>query len=214
MKKIVVAITGASGAPVGVRLVEALLEAPGTEVSLVVSDSARATLRIEAGIDLGKTAGEADAALSRNFGGNGRLVRFEAGDMAARISSGSHPTAAMIIAPCSMSTLAAIAHGVTMNLIHRAASVMLKERRPLILVPRESPLSQIHLRNMLILARAGAHLVPATLAFYSRPRNIQDLVDFTCARVLDLAGVPHRLSKRWEGEGADALHPRIQGYLE
>ncbi|MBI3315949.1 MAG: UbiX family flavin prenyltransferase, partial [Candidatus Omnitrophica bacterium] len=131
-----------------------------------------------------------------------RLFVAAADDFAARISSGSAPVDAMVIAPCSMSTVGAIAHGVTLNLIHRAASVSIKEKRALILVPRESPLSPIHLKNLLALSEIGVHIVPATTAFYHKPKTALEIVDFTVGRVLDLLKVEHRLFKRWrEGEG-------------
>lgn len=214
MKKIILAITGSSGAPVGIRLLEALAAAPDVELSFVISDSGRLTCKLEAGIDFGKTQADLEAALAANFKLPETFRAYDAADMAAKISSGSHKTAAMVVAPCSMSTLGSIASGVTMNLIHRAASVMLKEKRTLILVPRESPLSPIHLENMLKLSHAGTHIVPATLAFYHRPKNVEELVDFTCARILDLLGIEHRLSRRWDGntEKHD-VHTRIQGYL-
>lgn len=214
MKRIILALTGSSGAPIGLRLLEVLLEREGVEVSFVMSDAARLTAKLEAGVDFGKTQSDLESALAANFRLSARLTVYDARDMAARISSGSHKTDAMIVAPCSMSTLGSIAHGITQNLIHRAASVMLKEKRPLLVVPRESPLSPIHLENMLTLSRCGVHIVPATLAFYTRPDRISDLVDFTCARVLDLAGIGHNLSKRWQGntENHD-VYTRIQGYL-
>ena len=214
MKRIVLAVTGSSGAPIGLRILETLLSVDEVELSLVMSDNARLTSRLEAGIELGKSLEDLDTAVRRLFAPAERLKVYDAADMAARISSGSHMTAGMIIAPCSMSTLSAIATGVTMNLVHRAASVMLKEKRPLVLVPRESPLSPVHLKNMLELSQYGVHIVPATLAFYNKPGSVQELIDFTCARVLDLLGIPHGLSKRWEGDSQKSgIHTRIQGYL-
>lgn len=208
MKRIVLAITGSSGAPIGLRLLETLLKNDEIELSLVLSDNARLTSRLEAGMDFGEDLRETEEAVRRRFGASDRLSVYDASDMAARISSGSHQTTGMIVAPCSMSTLAAIASGVTINLVHRAASVMLKEKRPLVLVPRESPLSPIHLKGMLELSQIGVHIVPATLAFYNNPTSIQELIDFTCARTLDLLGIAHGLSKRWEGERSD-VHSRI-----
>jgi 4-hydroxy-3-polyprenylbenzoate decarboxylase len=118
-------------------------------------------------------------------------------DWMAPVASGSNPADAMVICPCSMGTLAAVAHGLADNLIERAADVMLKERRPLVLVPRETPFSVIHLENMLALARAGAAIVPPSPGFYDRPELVADLVDFVVARVLDQLAVPHRLGPRW-----------------
>jgi 4-hydroxy-3-polyprenylbenzoate decarboxylase len=120
-------------------------------------------------------------------------------DLASPLASGSFRTQGMVVIPCSSGTLGSIAHGISSNLIHRAAEVCLKERRPLIVVPRETPLSTIALQNMLTLAQAGAHLVPANPGFYHNPKQISDLVDFVVARVLDLLKVPHTLSKRWTG---------------
>ena len=127
-----------------------------------------------------------------------------ADDFAARLSSGSSSIDAMVVAPCSMSTVGAIANGITLNLIHRAASVSIKEKRPLILVPRESPLSPIHLKNLLYLSEVGAHIVPATTAFYHKPKTVEEMVDFTVGRVLDLLKIEHKLFKRWrENTGAE-----------
>jgi len=120
-------------------------------------------------------------------------------DLTSPLASGSFPTSGMVILPCSTGTLGAIAHGVSFNLIHRASEVCLKERRPLIVVPREMPISQITLRNLLLLTEAGAHVVPASPGFYHHPQTIQDLVDFVVARVLDLMKIPHTLSRRWSG---------------
>lgn len=198
-KRIVLAVTGASGAPIAARLIEALSGAEGIDLALLMSDNARLTFKLECDIDLGTTPEELRRGLADNFQFRPSAEIYDISDMAAKVSSGSYATGGMIIAPCSMSTLSAVATGVTMNLVHRAASVMLKEKRPLILVPRESPLSPIHLKNMHELCSIGVHIVPATMAFYSRPKSIQDMTDFTCARVLDLAGVPHALSKRWDG---------------
>jgi len=215
MKKVILAITGASGAPIARRLLELLLQEESVQLSLLMSDNAREVFRAESGLDLGKTHDELRDALAHYFSLNDRFELHNVRDMAARISSGSHLNTGMIIAPCSMSTLGAIAHGITMNLIHRAASVMLKEKRELILVPRESPLSPIHLKNMLELCRIGVHIVPPTTAFYYRPQRVEDMVDFICMKVLDLAGIPHPLDKRWKGkaQSQNEGHQRIQRYL-
>jgi flavin prenyltransferase len=206
MKHIILAITGASGAPLGLRLLQILLSNEDVQVSLIISKDAKTVIGHETDWDCGQSHEESLLALDARFGSCPRLRFFDASDMAARISSGSSPSHTMIIAPCSMSTLGAITHGITMNLIHRAASVMLKEKRALILIPRESPLSPIHLENMLRLSRIGVHIVPATLAFYTKPKSVDDLVDFTCARVLDLAGISHHVSRRWMGRLEDSKH--------
>jgi 4-hydroxy-3-polyprenylbenzoate decarboxylase len=189
---IVVAITGASGAPYAVRLLEQLLAAD-RPVWLIVTSHGLRLLHTELGIDsvdsLRKTVG-VDAWR--------RLVTlYDDADRGAAPASGSAKNAGMVICPCSMGTLSAVSVGASRSLVERSADVMLKERRPLILVPRETPLSAIHLQNMLRLTRAGAVILPAAPGFYNRPQTIQELVDFIVARVLDQLGVEHTLSRRW-----------------
>jgi len=189
---IVVAITGASGAPYAVRLLEQLLAAD-RQVWLIVTSHGLRLLRTELDIDsvdaLRKTVG-ADAWR--------RLVTvYDDADRGAAPASGSARNAGMVICPCSMGTLSAVSVGASRSLVERAADVMLKERRTLVLVPRETPLSAIHLQNMLRLTRAGAVILPAAPGFYNRPQSVQDLVDFIVARVLDQLGVEHALSRRW-----------------
>ena len=184
--KIIVGITGASGSILGERLVDFLLK-NGHEVHAVVSDGGATVFKEE----IGKS-------FEARFKGAKGLFVSAANDFAAKVSSGSSKIDAMVVAPCSMSTVGAIAHGVTMNLIHRAASVSIKEKRPLVLVPRESPLSPIHLKNLLYLSEIGVHIVPATTAFYHKPKTVGELVDFTIGRVLDLLKINHRLFKRWK----------------
>lgn len=197
MKRVIVGITGASGAILGERLVRHLLDG-GHEVNAVISSSGVTVFKEEIGVGLGATFKEIQKNFLRHFGGGkGRLSIAPADDFAAKISSGSSSIDAMVVAPCSLSTVASIAHGVTINLIHRAASVSIKEKRPLILVPRESPLSPIHLKNLLYLSEIGVHIVPATTAFYHKPKTIEEMVDFTVGRVLDLLKIEHRLFKRW-----------------
>lgn len=203
MKHIIFAITGGSGAPIATRLLELLLAAPDTRVTLLMSDYARDVFRAESGIDFGKTQAELAAGLAKHFRLNDRFELMDIRNMAARVSSGSVLNEGMIIAPCSMSTLGTIANGITTNLIHRVANVMLKEKRQLIVVPRESPYSPIHLKNMLELAQIGVHVVPATTAFYHKPQTVGDMVDFVVMKVLDLAGVAHGLDKRWKGVETD-----------
>jgi len=189
---LVVAITGASGAPYAVRLLEALLEAE-RETWLIVSSHGLRLLRTELDID------SLDA-LRQRVGARawGRLVRvYEDADRGAAPASGSARNAGMVICPCSMGTLSAVSVGASRSLVERAADVMLKERRPLVLVPRETPLSAIHLQNMLRLSRAGAVILPAAPGFYNRPQTVADLVDFLVARVLDQLGVANTLAKRW-----------------
>lgn len=189
---IVVAITGASGAPYAVRLLEALVVAE-RPVQLVLSSHGLRLLQTECDI------GSADALRTRIGGAawDRWITTFDDGDRGAAPASGSALSAGMVICPCSMGTLSAIAVGASRSLVERAADVTLKERRPLILVPRETPLSAIHLENMLRVTRAGAVVMPAAPGFYHRPRTIEDLVNFVVARVLDHLGVPQQLAPRW-----------------
>lgn len=188
------AITGASGAAYGIMLLEHLAAA-GHEISLVVSRDGLTVVREETAIDWSGDAAAVQHAIHGRYGE--RVTWWEPANFYAPIASGSHRTDGMIIAPCSMKTAAAVAHGLSASLIERAADVTLKERRPLILVPRETPFSVIHLENLLSLARAGAHVVPAMPGFYHHPHTIDDLVGFVVGRVLDHLGVPHRLVPRW-----------------
>jgi 4-hydroxy-3-polyprenylbenzoate decarboxylase len=180
---IVVGITGASGIAYGVRLLEALKEA-GAETSLVLSDDGAKVLRLETG----KRPQDPKKLATRSFSN---------GNLAAPIASGSRSFDAMVVCPCSMSTAAKIAAGISDNLITRAASVALKERRRLVIVPRETPMSSIHLRNLAVLAEAGAIVLPAAPAFYGRPRTVDEMVDFIAGRVLDSLGIENRLYRRW-----------------
>lgn len=185
MKQVIVAISGASGAIYGVRLVRALRDAR-VRVHLTISPSAEITLKLETGMnprDLARLA----------------THTYPSTDLTAPISSGSSPIDAMVIAPCSTKTLAAIASGYSDNLITRAADVALKENRTLVLVPRETPLSQIHLRNMLTLARAGAVILPASPGFYHNPKTVDDLVDHVVGKIMDVLQIEHNLYKRWTG---------------
>ena len=196
MKKIIVGITGASGAILGERFVRHLLEL-WHEVDVILSPHAVEVMGEERDIFLGKTPAEVKANFLKHYGSPKNLNVAPADDMADRVSSGSSKIDAMVVVPCSLSTVASIAHGLTMNLIHRAASVSIKEKRPLILVPRESPLSPIHLKNLLYLSEIGVHIVPATTAFYHKPKTAEEMVDFTLGRVLDLLKIEHKLFKRW-----------------
>ena len=199
MKKIIVGITGASGAILGERLVRFLLKG-GHEVHAIVSPSGADVFEEEIGVHLGKTHADIERNFSKHYQNHRKLSVAPALDFAAKVSSGSAKIDAMVIAPCSLSTVGSIAHGVTLNLIHRAAGVAIKEKRPLVLVPRESPLSPIHLRNLLYLSEIGVHIVPATTAFYHKPKTVEEMVDFTIGRVLDLLKIEHRLFKRWGGD--------------
>jgi len=189
---IVVAITGASGAPYAVRLLTALVESK-TAVQLIVSSHGLRLLNTEMDID------SVDALRERvgRRAWSAHVTLFDDADRGAAPASGSALNAGMVICPCSMGTLSAIAAGSSRSLVERAADVALKERRKLVLVPRETPLSAIHLENMLRVTRAGAVVMPAAPGFYHRPASIEDLVDFIVARVLDHFGVSHSLVPRW-----------------
>src|SRR6476659_6948147 len=195
---LVVALTGASGATYGVRLLEVLLRA-GRTVHLSLSPAGAEVVAHELGrtvrpdrFDPADLLGDA-AALAKP----GQLHYHHYRDFTAGIASGSFLTAGMAVCPCSLGTAAAIAHGLSENLIHRAADVHLKERRTLVLVPRETPLGLVQLRNLAACAEAGAVVLPAMPAFYTRPRDLSDVVDFVVGRVCDQLGVEHNLLRRW-----------------
>jgi flavin prenyltransferase len=187
MKKIIIGISGASGAIFGIRLLEVMQAAPDVETHLVISKWGQQTLEHETSWSAKDVRDLAD-------------VAYAAGEMSAAVSSGSFKTDGMVIVPCSMRTLGCIANGYGDSLIHRAADVVLKERRRLIMVPRETPLSEIHLENMLKLARMGVTILPSDPAFYAHPKTIADLVDHTVARILDQLGVESDLIERWDGD--------------
>lgn len=187
MKRLIVAITGASGSIYGVRILETMRGADGWSTDLIISPSALVTMAQE----LDRTRKEVEALATRVHS-----VR----DIGASIASGSYASEGMVIAPCSMKTLAAIAHGFSDNLVTRAADVVLKERRRLVLVPRETPLNLVHLRNMVAVTEMGAVVCPPVPAFYNRPVTIDEMVNHTVGRVLDLFGIAHEgLVKRWNG---------------
>lgn len=199
---LVVAMTGASGAPYAVRLLQILGRLDRT-IHLTVSSSAVHVLREEMGLEVDLDS--FDPSFCGEVAGNW-LVYHHYQDFDASIASGSFPTGGMVVIPCSMSTLGAIAGGTTSNLITRAADVHLKERRKLILVPRETPLSLIHLENMVKVTRAGAIVLPAMPGWYHRPRRLRDLIDFVVARICDQLGLQHALVPRWGvGAAGDAL---------
>lgn len=197
MKTIVLALTGASGLPYSMRLLECLLQS-GQRVHLVYSQAAQIVAKQELDFVLPNRPQDAEKILVERFGKvSGKLRVFGRDDWFAPMASGSNPGDAMVICPCTMGTLAAVAAGLSDDLITRAADVMLKEKRPLILVPRETPFSAIHLENMLKLSHAGAVILPPNPGFYHHPQNVQDLVDFVVAKVLDHLGVEQVLVKRW-----------------
>ena len=197
---LVLAMTGASGAPYAVRLLQVLC-GTGHTVHLTISGSATKVLREELGFEVALNRFDPSA-----FGdlGPGRVIYHHHADFSAGIASGSFPTAGMVVAPCSMSTLAAIAHGITENLVTRAADVHLKERRKLILVPRETPLSLVHIENMAAVTRAGAVVLPAMPGWYHRPASLDDLINFVVGRICDQLGVGNDLIRRW-GRSAGEL---------
>ena len=189
---LILAITGASGAPYAVRLLQQLVE-HAVPVWLIVSSHGFRLLETESNI-----ASLADLREATGADGFDNFVTvFDDNDRGAKPASGSARSAGMIICPCSMGTVSAVAHGTSRSLVERAADVALKERRPLLLVTRETPLSLVHLENMTAATRAGAVVMPAAPGFYHRPDSINDLVDFIVARILDHVGIEHRLGKRW-----------------
>jgi 4-hydroxy-3-polyprenylbenzoate decarboxylase len=199
-KTVTLAFTGASGMPYGMRLLELLL-AGDARVYLMYSQAAQIVAHQEMQLVLPSRAREAEELFSRRFKvEQGQLRVFGREDWLAPVASGSNPADAMVVCPCTMGTLAAIAAGMSQKLIERSADVMLKENRKLILVPRETPFSAIHLENMLKLARSGAIILPPNPGFYHHPRDIHDMVDFVVARILDHVGIAHTLMPRWGEE--------------
>jgi 4-hydroxy-3-polyprenylbenzoate decarboxylase len=195
---LVLALTGASGMPYGVRLLEVLLRADRT-VHLVISPAGAEVLlqEMQRRVQLDQFSlfdllGDASTGIEPE-----RAIYHDYRDFRAGIASGSFLTGGMVICPCSMGTLAAVAHGLSQNLIHRAADVHLKERRKLVLVPRETPLHLVQLRNMTICAEAGAVILPAMPAFYTQPSTLEDMVNFVVGRICDQLDVPHDLLTRW-----------------
>ena len=184
--RLIVGMTGATGAPLGVRLLEVLRDLEDVETHLVMSRWARSTIELETAYSVREVAKLAD-------------VVYAPGDQAAAISSGSFLTGGMVIVPCSMKTLAGIRTGYADGLVARAADVCLKERRRLVLVPRETPLSDVHLENMLGLSRMGATILPPVPAFYNHPESLADMVDHLVVRILDQFGISSALARRWSG---------------
>lgn len=198
---ITLTLTGASGAQYGVRLLELLLKAE-RRVYLMLSKPAQLVVGMETDLKLPGRAGDIEAYFTERFhAAKGQLQVFSPEQWTAPVASGSARVAAMVVCPCSMATLSAIATGASRSLIERAADVMIKEQRKLILVPRETPFSAIHLENMLKLARLGVVILPANPGFYQRPANVEDVVDFVVARVLDHLDVAHTLVPAWGEPG-------------
>lgn len=185
MARLIIAITGATGAIFGIRVLSCLKEC-GVESHLIISKWAQRTIEHETSFSVADVRALAD-------------VNYSTSDMGATVSSGSFQTDGMVVVPCSMRTLSAIAHGIGDHLVHRAADVILKERRRLVLVAREMPLSTVHLENMLKLSQKGVTILPPVPAFYNNPRSLDDMVDHIAARVLDQFGIAATFAKRWDG---------------
>ena len=201
---IALAMTGASGAAYGLRLLECLLRA-GEQVYLMVSTPGQVVIAMETDLKLPGRPDEMQATLSAHYHATpGQLRVFGKDQWTAPVASGSNAPRAMVVCPCTSGTLSAIAHGASNNLLERAADVMIKEHRKLILVPREMPLSAIHLENMLSLARQGVVMLPANPGFYYRPQRVEDLVDFVVARILDHLDIAHELTPRWGTMGEES----------
>ncbi|OZA31179.1 MAG: aromatic acid decarboxylase [Hydrogenophilales bacterium 17-61-9] len=197
---ITLALSGASGMAYGLRLLECLLAAD-IRVYLLVSQAAHIVAKQELGVALPARSIDLEKQLTdRLHARDDQLRVFGREDWNAPVASGSNPADAMVVCPCSMGTLAAIAHGISDNLIERAADVMLKEQRKLILVPREAPFSTLHLENMLKLSKMNAVILPANPGFYHRPQSVEDIIDFVVARILDQLGIQHALMARWGDE--------------
>ncbi|GAM11206.1 putative aromatic acid decarboxylase [Geobacter sp. OR-1] len=198
-KRIIVAITGASGAIYGLLLIRELLAA-GHNLEVLISRAGFAVLKEEQRLDWSGNADLVTVRLRRHFNVDAERLRYYADDdFHAAIASGSAAPDAMVFAPCSMGTVARVSAGISGNLLERAADVMIKERRPLLMVPRETPLSVIHLENMLRLAQAGVRIIPAMPGFYGNPQTVDDMVAFVVGKVLDVLGIEHDLYERWGG---------------
>jgi 4-hydroxy-3-polyprenylbenzoate decarboxylase len=194
---VALAITGASGAPYGLRLLQCLLQAERT-VYLMISVPGQVVIGMETELRIPGRSKEIQNMLAQRFeASDGQLRVFGQEEWTAPVASGSSAPQAMVICPCTMGTLSAVANGTSRNLIERAADVVLKEGRKLVIVPRETPFSAIHLENMLRLARLGVCVLPANPGFYHKPASIDDLVDFVVARILDQLGIEHAVSRRW-----------------
>jgi 4-hydroxy-3-polyprenylbenzoate decarboxylase len=209
---IALAMTGASGAAYGLRLLECLLQA-GEQIYLMVSAPGQVVIAMETDLKLPGRPDDMQETLSAHYHARGinlkpgQLRVFGKDQWTAPVASGSNAPRAMVVCPCTSGTLSAIAHGASNNLLERAADVMIKEHRKLILVPREMPLSVIHLENMLSLARQGVVMLPANPGFYYRPQRVEDLVDFVVARILDHLDIAHELIPRWgDDDGEEKSH--------
>ena len=199
MKPIAIALTGASGMPYAITLLKELVKSQ-EKIYVMISQAANTVIAMETDLNLGSDTGVIEKNLSQYVGAKtGQIEVFSKNQWTAPVASGSNPPRAMVICPCTMSTLSAIAHGSADNLMHRAADVVIKEQKKLILVPRETPYSAIHLENMLKLSRLGVVIMDANPAFYQNPQSIDDLVNFVVARILDHLDVDHDLAPPWQG---------------
>lgn len=198
LKPLIIGVTGASGALYGERIIRCLAS-QRHPLYMVFSDNSRIVWRNELDLEIPENAKEQEF-FFRNRYGSQEIFCHDIKDMAAPISSGSFMTAGMAVIPCTMGTLSGIAQGSSGNLIERAADVVLKEGRKLVVVPRETPLNAIHLENMLKLSHAGAKILPAMPAFYHKPQSVEDLADFVAGKTLDLLGIEHDLFRRWDGK--------------
>ncbi|MBT6278698.1 MAG: UbiX family flavin prenyltransferase [Candidatus Thioglobus sp.] len=199
MKPIAIALTGASGMPYALTLLKELVKTQEL-IYVMISTAANTVIAMETDLNLGGDTQSIEKNLSQYLNAkDGQIEVFSKNQWTAPVASGSNPPRAMVVCPCTMSTLSAIAHGASDNLMHRAADVVIKEQKKLILVPRETPYSAIHLENMLKLSRLGVVIMDANPAFYQNPTCIQDLVDFVVARILDHLEVEHDLLPPWQG---------------
>lgn len=197
MKRYILAISGASGSIIGIRVLENLVKV--SEVHLIISTNSFSIIRDEVGLEWFSEDEREIEKRIRNYLGLQRVYYYSESNLSAPISSGSFLTSGMLIVPCSMKTLSGIASGYANNLTERAADVTIKEGRPILLSPREMPFSAIHLENMLKLARLGVKIAPPVPAFYHRPKNLNDIVDFIAGKILDSFNIEHNLFRRWEG---------------
>ena len=199
IKPIAIALTGASGMPYAITLLKELVKTQD-KIYVMISQAASIVITMETDLNLGADTPSIEKNLSQYLGAKeGQIEVFSKNQWTAPVASGSNPPRAMVVCPCTMSTLSAIAHGSADNLMHRAADVVIKEQKKLILVPRETPYSAIHLENMLKLSRLGVVIMDANPAFYQNPKTIDDLVNFVVARILDHLDVDHDLAPPWQG---------------
>jgi 4-hydroxy-3-polyprenylbenzoate decarboxylase len=195
MKKFVLAITGATGPIIGLRVLKELCRT--AEAHVIISRQSFSILRDESGTDLSGVDAAAVEKKIRRYAGSKNIAYYDEGNFEAPVASGSFRTDGMVVVPCSMKSLSGIANGYSNSLVERAADVTIKEGRPLVLAPREMPFSPIHLENMLKLARIGVKIAPPVIGFYHGPKTIDDMIDFIAGKVLDLMGIEHDIYKRW-----------------